>query len=246
VQPSPVPIARLRAQLAALAPPARHGVLALDGGAIDTALGGGLARGALHTVEGVGLEAETGAVPAAFLATLLARLADTRPLFWLAPTTDLYPPGLLTHGLDPARLIQLRTGDGDETLAAMETLLRSAAPSAVVAETGRVGKLAGRRLQLACLGSGVTGFLLRRWPYGRRPAEEITAAVTRWRLAPAPSTRDGRAPGPPRWQVELLHTRIGVPGHWIIEPEDRHDTPHPLRLAAGLADPPPATRRLAG
>lgn len=239
-------LARLRAQLSELAPPARHGVLALDGGAIDAALGGGLARGALHSVEGAALEAETGAVPAAFLAALLARLDDPRPLFWLAPTTDLYPPGLLTHGLDPARLIQLRTSGDDETLATLETLLRSGAASAVVAEAGRVGKLAGRRLQLACLGAGVTGFVLRRWPHGRRPGEDITAAVTRWRLAPAPSTRDGCAPGPPRWHAALLHARGGLPGHWIIEPEDRHDTPHPLRLVAGLADPPAATRRLAG
>jgi protein ImuA len=185
-------------------------------------------------------------VPAAFLANLLARLADPRPVFWLAPTTDLYAPGLLGLGFDPARLIQLRTTNDDETLAAMETLLRSRSPAAVVAEAGRVGKLAGRRLQLACLGAGVTGFLLRRWPYGRRDCEDITAAVTRWRLAPAPSLRAFGEPGPARWRAELLHARGGLPDTWIIEPEDRHDTPHPLRLAARMADPSPATRRLAG
>jgi protein ImuA len=220
--------------------------MALDGGPMDAALGGGLALGALHTIEGAGIEAETASVPAAFLATLLARLHDTRPVFWISPCADLYAPGLLAYGFDPARLIQLRCRHDDETLATMETLLRSAAPCAVIAEAARAGKLAGRRLQLACLGAGVTGFLLHRWPYGRRAGEDVTAAVSRWRIAPSPSRADGRAPGTARWLATLLHARLGQPGAWILEPEDRHDAPHPFRLAAALADPSPATRRLAG
>lgn len=245
---SPVlPIAQLRARLAVLVPQMRHGVLALDGDEMDAALGGGLALGALHELEGSGIEAETGAIPAAFLATLLRRFPEgTKPVFWISGQGDLYPPGLLGHGFNPARLIQLRSASEEEALTAMEMLLRSAAPAAVVAELGKVGRLAGRRLQMACLGSGCTGFVLRRWPHGRRGAEGIAAAVTRWRLGPSPSLRQHRIPGPARWRAELLYTRAGPPRDWILEQEDRLDASHPFRLAAGLADPPAATRRLAG
>lgn len=240
----------LRARMSAMAPPTRHGVIALDGADMDQALGGGLALGALHVVEGAGIEAETGAVPAAFLACLLQRLIGrdkaARPVFWISASTDLYAPGLLGHGFDPACLIQLCPASDDEALSAMEMLLRSAAPAAVVSEIGRVGRLAGQRLQMACLGSGCTGFVLRRWPHGRRAAEEITAAVTRWRLGPAPSARLGRAPGAARWQVELLYSRAGPPAAWTVEQEDRIDAPYPFRLAAGLAHPASGTRRLAG
>lgn len=237
----------LRARLHTIAPPARHGVLGLDGDVVDAALGGGLALGALHTLEGHGLEAETAAAPAAFLAALLARMPGHKPVFWISATTDLYAPGLISHGFDPNRLIQLRNQGVDEALSAMETLLRSTAPVAVVAEIGAMGPLAGRRLQMACLGSGVTGFVLRRWPHGKRPHTDITAAVTRWRINPAPSLcHGGRAPGPPRWDVALLHTRAGPPGEWILEQENRDDAPHSFRVVAGLADKASATRRLAG
>jgi hypothetical protein len=79
-----------------MAPPVRHGVLALDGGAVDTALGGGLGLGALHVVEGGALEAETGAVPAAFLATVLSRLGEPRPELPAAvlPSAVLPRPGV--------------------------------------------------------------------------------------------------------------------------------------------------------
>ena len=242
----PLDLTQLRARLTALAPPSRHGVLALDGGAVDAALGGGLALGALHAVEGAGVEIETAAAPAAFLAGLLARMPVGKPAFWISATPDLYAPGLIGCGFDPARLIQLHCLDATEALAAMERLLRSAAAQAVVAEIGGVGRLAGRRVQMACLGSGTSGFLLRRWPHGRRAAEEITAAVTRWRIGPAPSLRNGRAPGRPRLRVALLHTRLGAADAWILEQEDRDDTPHPFRVVAGLADPQAAPRRLAG
>jgi protein ImuA len=234
---------RLRDAMTSIA----HGALALDGGAMDAALGGGLALGALHEITAQGIEAEFAASPAAFLAALLARLPTGRPIFWVALLGDLYPPGLIAFGLDPARLIQLRATSDDEALAIAETLLRAGVATAVVAEIGRAGPLAGRRLQLACLGRGTTGFVLRRFPHGARASEPLTAAVTRWRIAPATSTPVLRAPGGARWQVELQHARGGVPGAWIVQQEERPNATHPFRLAAALADPPPdIERRLAG
>ena len=103
---------------------------------------GGLALGSLHEVAANGIEAETGAVAAGFIACLLARLPGT--LVWIAPQTDLYAPGLLSLGLDPGRLVLVQTRDDDETLAAMEAVLREGAAAAVVAEE-RAGSAASSR-----------------------------------------------------------------------------------------------------
>jgi len=238
--PNPALLHSLRAQLHALAPRARHGVLRFGDARIDGCFAeGGLALGALHEIAADGIEAETGAVAAGFIACLLARLPGT--LVWIAPQTDLFAPGLLSLGLDPGRLVLVQTRDDDATLAAMEAVLREGAAAAVVAETGRLGRIPSRRLQLACLKRGATGFVLRRWPHGRNAATaETTASVTRWRVAPAPSAAVPSAtvhpePGPPRWRVELEHARGGFEGAWIMELEKTHAT-HPLRVVAELAD----------
>jgi protein ImuA len=47
----------------------------------------------------------------------------------------------------------------------------------------------------------------------------VTSSVARWRIGPLPSDKTVDLPGPgfPRWQVELLKIRNGVPGSWQIE-----------------------------
>ncbi len=213
---------------------------------VDACLGGGLPLGRLHEIGAMGLDAETAALPTVFIAALLARIAPARPVFWIAPVGDLHPPGLLPYGFDPNRLILVRTAKDVETLAAMEVALREGA-AAVVGEVGQLDRTASRRLQLACLRHGVTGFVLRRWPHGHRTADrEASVAVTRWHLTPLPSVKDGKEPGPPRWHVALTHARGGRPGEWIMEASD--DATYPLRVVAALADhaPEPHRLRLAG
>ncbi|HET9019039.1 MAG TPA: hypothetical protein VFN46_05605, partial [Acetobacteraceae bacterium] len=119
-----------------------------------------------------------------------------------------------------------------------EAALRDGAAAAVVAETGALPRLAGRRLKLAAEAQGSTGLVLRRWPHGRRQAATAdgTAAATSWRLAAAPSQTDGREPGAPCWQVALLHARGGRPGEWLMALAGGDDAPHALRVVAGLAD----------
>ena len=245
--PDPALLHSLRAQLQALQPRGQHGVLAFGDTRVDSCFpAGGLPLGALHEIAAGGVEAETGAVGAAFIACLLARLPG--PLVWIAPQADLYAPGLPTCGLDPARLMLVQTRGNDETLAAMETVLREGAAAGVVAEAEKLGRIPSRRLQLACLKHGSTGFVLRRWPYGRKHASEDTAAVTRWRIAPAPSAAAHREPGAPRWRVELDHVRGGFAGAWIMEMEVFSNAAHPLRVVAELADieVAPARQRLTG
>jgi hypothetical protein len=245
-----VDLAALRERVRALQPLTRHGVLAFGDARVDDCLAGGLPLGQVHEIGADGMEAETGVLAAAFAASWLARLVDPRPLLWIAPppgaaTPELYPPALLAYGLDPARLLLVQSG-GDGTLAAMEAALRGGAAAAVVAEAGRIGRLAGRRLHLAALAHGSTGFLLRRWPHGRnsaRDAGEVAAVATRWRLAAAPGVVAHQEPGAARWRVELLHASFGRPGAWLMQLEGEEDAPLSLRVVAGLADPAVAPRR---
>jgi protein ImuA len=210
---------------------------------VDHCLGGGLALGQLHEIGGAGIDAETGALPAAFITALLARIEPDKPVFWIAPTEDLHPPGLSTYGLDPNRLVLVRPGKDVATLAAMEVALRGGVAAAVVGEVGKLDRTASRRLQLACLRHGSTGFVLRRWPHGHKTADrETSAAVTRWHLTPMPSVKDGKDPGLPRWHVALTHVRGGRPGEWIMEALD--DATHSLRVVAALADHAAEPQRL--
>ena len=248
--PNRATVQALCARLEALRSGAAHGVLRFGDARIEACLpGGGLALGHLHEIGAPGLEAETGVVAAGFAAALLSGLADRRPIFWIAPCCDLYAPGLPAYGLDPDRLILVHTDDDAETLAAMETALRAGTAAAAVGEVGRLGLLSARRLQLACRRHGSIGFVLRRWPYGRREAaEETTAVATRWEVAPTPSEITFREPGPARWQVRLLLARGGREGAWIMEAAAADDAAYPLRVVAELADAAPAAerRRLAG
>jgi protein ImuA len=237
-----------------------HGVLPFGIAAIDQVLpGGGLARGALHEILGMGGDEEDGALAAAFAAGLLGRLAAQRSLagdgkvLWCLPRPDLYGLGLATHGLDPARIVLVRALRDAEILWAMEEGLRAPGIAAVVGEVGTLAAVASRRLQLAAERSGITAFLLRRWRDGEQAARERVlpnAAVTRWRIAalpsqppPVPSPASGgglgwgSGVGRPRWRVELLRCRGGEPACWEVEEADA--TGH-VSLASALADRPEA------
>ena len=226
-----------------------HGVLPFGITAIDQVLpGGGLARGALHEILGMGGDEEDGALAAAFAASILGRLAAQGSsvgagiVLWCLPRPDLYRPGLAAHGLDPARLVLVRAPRDAEILWAMEEGLRAPAIAAVVGEVGALTAVASRRLQLAAECSGVTALLLRRWRDGGQAARERNlpnAAVTRWRIAALPSQPMPGEPGVghPRWRVELLRCRGGEPVCWEVEEADA--TGH-VSLASALADRPAA------
>ena len=75
--------------------------------------------------------------------------------------------------------------------------------------------------------------LLRRW---RASDQTGSAAMTRWRISPHPSTEFpvpgvGRA----RWRLELVRVRGGEPASWIAEACDEKGR---LALSPNLADGP--------
>ncbi len=238
-------ISALRERIRQLEGAARHGVLPFDVAAIDGALpGGGLALGAVHEVLGSGGDEEDGAAAAGFAAGILARLGSG-PVLWCLRRPDLYGPGLLAHGLDPGRLVLVAARRDDDVLWAIEEGLREPGLAAVVGEVGRLPMVAGRRLQLAAERSGVTAFLLRRWRNAAEAQAERarpSAALTRWRIGALPSADIAGEPGigRPRWRVELLRVRGGMPGVWEMETADA--TGH-VSVPAELADRPAAPLR---
>ena len=210
-------------------------VLPFEVPTIDAALPWqGLPLAALHEIEG----AEGDGAAVTFLAGILARLASARPVLWCLQRPDLHPPGLALAGLDAQRLVLLRAPDERDVLWAMEEGLRSRALAAVVGEVEALSTPASRRLQLAAESAGVTGFVLHR-SAGNAGA---SAAVTRWRIAALPSAPVAGEPGigRPRWRVELLRCRGGMPAAWDVEACDAQSlrTTGHVAVPAALADRP--------
>ena len=199
--------------------------------------GGGLPLGRWHEAAGEGLDVETAATAAAFVAALMIPLARKGAVVWVMRRDDLYAPGLFGLGFPTQALIQVKARDEIQALAALEDALGCAGVAAAVGEVEEPDLTAGRRLQLACERHGATGFVIRRRPFGgpsRRPASG-SAAATRWIVAPAPSEPAPGEPGlgPPRWRVGLDRCRGGRGGAWIME---KTDDAYPLRVVADLAD----------
>jgi protein ImuA len=219
--------------------PLPFGIAAVD----DHLPGGGLARGALHEVVEAGPAAEFAGSATLFTAGIAARLRG--PVLWCLTRRDLFAPGLALAGLAPGRVIYAEAGRDRDVLPLVEEGLREHGLAAVVGEVTRLNLIASRRLQLAAEASGVTALLLRRWwtVAERDVAALPSAAVTRWRIAPAPS-EPVPAPGLGRaqWQVDLVRCRGSAPHSWILEACDAKGR---LALAAALAgrSDPAAARR---
>jgi protein ImuA len=189
--------------------------------AIDSRLaGGGLPVASLSEAAGEGRGPSDEAAATLFLASIAAR----RPgiVLWALARRDLFAPGLAGVGLAPDRVLYAECGRDEDVLAVMEEGLRHGGLAAVVGEVGRAAMPATRRLQLAAEEGGTLALMLRR----RRgtsedPLAPPSAAVTRWRLACAPSSPLAVAGiGRPRWRLALARQRGGAPFDLIMESPD--------------------------
>ena len=180
--------------------------------------GPGLPPGGLNEV----VSAPTGMAAAfGFLFTLTAAaLQGGGPALFIAARRALdfgFPcgHGLNALGVDVGRLILVETKTDKEALWAIEETLRSGARPAIVAgaiEKG-IDLTQSRRLNLAA-GRHATPLVLLR---GARAASS-SAALTRWRIAPAPAAKDRFGTFAAwRWHVTLERCRNGRPGEWLIE-----------------------------
>ena len=246
--PSPPLLDELRARIARIeghdagrpqAPVLPFGVRAIDG----HLPAGGLACAALHEIGGAGPEVEHGAAAALLIAGLLARTRGS--VLWIMQQPDLFGPGLAGVGLDPDRVIFVEAGKS--VLPVMEDGLRHRGLAGVVGEAwGRLGLTASRRLQLAAEASGGIAFALRRSrDYAAEAVAEPTAALTRWRIVNLPSlpplayAPDTPGLARPRWRLDLLRCRGGVPHSWLVEGCDEEGH---LALVTDVANEPAAPR----
>lgn len=192
---------------------------------IDKALGGGLARGAVHEVY-VSKPADYGAAHG-FTFALAIRAAGNKPVlisrqeFLDTDTGAISASGLAEFGLDPACVILVRARTAEGVLRAGEQAARCAALGAVVIalwgnwNSARLSDLTvSRRLALASGQSGVPVFMLRG---GATPSP--SAASTRWRIHARPSRAlEANAPGFPVFEAVLLRQRGGAAGQtWCME-----------------------------
>ena len=231
--------------------PGRRAVLPLGAPGLDAHLpGGGLPLAGLHEIAGERAEWDDGAA-LGFALALLSRVLAARPgpLLWVAARLDLYAPALAAAGIDAGRLILVRAGDEVERLWALEEGLRAGAFSALLGELAALDRTAGRRLQLAAETAGAPCFVLQRQLVGLRRAEAPSAALTRWRVAPRPSSPVetlAQLPGRPRWRVELLRCRGAAPADFLVEWNDATgDFGLVAPLRDGSLDRAPASPRAA-
>ncbi|HEX9965896.1 MAG TPA: protein ImuA [Allosphingosinicella sp.] len=189
--------------------------------AIDSRLaGGGLPVASLNEAAG----GRPGPVDEAAATLFLASIAARRPgiVLWALVRRDLFAPALAGAGLAPDRLLYAECGRDEDVLAVMEEGLRHGGLAAVVGEVGRAAMPATRRLQLAAEEGGTLALMLRRWRgNGEDPLAPPSAAVTRWRLACAPSSPlPVPGIGRPRWRLALARQRGGAPFDLIMESPD--------------------------
>ncbi len=227
---------------------------------LDDMLGGGLRPGTLHEI--VAAHRQDDGAAAGFAAALAVRCGAAGPLVWIVEdcaafeTGSPYRPGLAGHGIDPDRLILVRTREAQMTLWAFEEALRLKAPL-VLAElwnSRHYGLVPSRRLLLAAQAGRGTALLLHTGLSGRA-SNLSSAAETRFQVASCPSPRTPSAgnrmpiPGTAAFAVRLLKQRLGaVQGfdsnriHSLVwNPAQRcfDDHPVPFRLSSPLADRPP-------
>jgi len=136
------------------------------------------------------------------LRALCARDGESpRWIAWLGPPHLPYAPALASAGLDPARMLVVRSSASrpvGSSLWAMEQALRSRACVAALGWVDRADGQSLRRLKLAAEEGGSLGFLFRSRDHAREPSP----ATLRLLLEPRDGTLD----------VHILKSRGGLPG----------------------------------
>ncbi len=187
--------------------------------AIDTMLGGGLMRGALHEIAA---PAETHSAATTGFALGLAALTSSCRLLWIAEEMSRaesgapHGAGLDAFRLAPERLVTVSVTHRRDLLWGMEEALRCRAVGVVIGEmrAGKIDEIAVRRLSLAAGESGALALLLR-----AAPAADSSTAATRW-IVGAASSAIAHGPGAPRFAAHLVRNRRGPVGSWILEWSD--------------------------
>jgi protein ImuA len=206
----------------------------LDIKEIDSCLGGGVALGGLHEIAAADHRSSPAALGFLLALTQTVQRVQGAILWPLVKSARAfgapYAPGLKFFGLNPGQVVFVRCTKDRDSLWAIEEGLRLGGIASVIGARDRNMDLtASRRLQLAAEQANTPVFLLRTYN-----DSASSAAVTRWRVNPAPSAHDvfGFYKNA-RFKVALEYARGGKTGEWVMEWD--HDA-HSLRLSSALGD----------
>lgn len=183
------------------------------------------------------------AAAAGFVMAQLGR--GTAPVLWVQERlaqAETGRPSLAGLGAERP-LILMSLSRPLDVMVAIEEGLGCKALGAVVAEVRgnppAVSFTAMKRLVLRAEATGVPCWLIR-----QAAAVDLSAARDRWRigtLASAAHPDDMRAPGAPRWRLELFRSRDRRPGEWVARHEREAEgaaggATHRLDLVAAVPD----------
>lgn len=178
----------------------------------------------------------TAVTDTAGLGFLLSKLpASSAPVFWVQDRLSRQETGHpYLPGLPNRPIIRIDVNRPVDVLWAMEEGLRCTSLAAVIGEIWGDPKTldftATKRLVIRAERNGIPCWLVR-----RAASPDLSAARNRWRVTSLPSLphpHDPKAPGDPRWQVELFRARHTQPGTWIATHDrtaDRVDISSPFR-----------------
>lgn len=189
--------------------------------ALDAALGGGFAVGAVHEFIAV---TEGAAVRTVALRTAAQAAGQNKWIFYLDTEWDFFPPAAIACGVPLGRLIVVRAACRADAFWVCEQALRCRAVAAVVLPLRTVDARTSRRLQLAAEAGGGLGLLLRREENGGH-----TFAASRLRCEPLVGDTGRR-----RMRVTLLKLQQGRPREpFVVELDDAADS---VPASAALGD----------
>jgi protein ImuA len=170
--------------------------------------------GVIH--EFISTTAEGSAASSGFVTGIVSALMKKKGIsIWISAHRNIFPPALPVFGITPDNIIFIDLNREKDIQWVLEESLKCEGLAAVVAELPELNFTVSRRLQLAVEKSRVTGFILRHCPKWNN----TTACVSTWQITSMPGHLPDGIPGvgPPRWNVNLVKVRNGIPGHWQIE-----------------------------
>lgn len=153
---------------------------------------------------------------------------------WARDMGSPHGAGLAALGLDPARLLLVEAARQDDVLWTLEESLKSEGIALAIGITNELALTPSRRLTLASEAGATSCLVL------GPPGSAVTASLTRWRIARAPSpilAGDPRAPGPPAFEIALERSRQSRRDvSASVAVVEWCDATRCFRLAAPLAD----------
>ena len=133
---------------------------------------------------------------------------------WIGSERKVFPLGLKSFGLEPDRVVFIKTPKHKDMLWTIEEALKCESLTAVIGEIKELSFTESRRLQLAVERSGVNCFIHRFRPR----AENALACTTRWKILPLASQTQDNLPGVGHscWDVQLIKVKNGRPDSWRV------------------------------